>query len=325
MNQHAILIHHAGGPEVLHYEEVPIGPPSRGEARVRHHAIGVNFVDVYFRTGLYPPLGYPFVPGLEGAGVVEAVGGGVTEVSVGDRVAYATRPLGAYCDVRNVPASRLVRLPDAIDARLAAAVMLKGMTAQCLVRRAFRVERGHVVLVHAAAGGVGSLLVQWAHHLFATVIGTVGSEEKAERARNDGCDHVIVYTKEGFVERVRDVTGGRGVHVVYDSVGKDTFQGSLDCLAPLGMLVSFGQSSGAIPPIDIARIARNSLYLTRPSLLDYTARREDLLASAAELFDMLRKRALRVRIGAQHALARAADAHRDLEGRRTSGSTLLLP
>ena len=325
MNQHAILVHHAGGPEVLHYEEVPIGPPSRGEARVRHQAIGVNFVDVYFRTGLYPPLGYPFVPGLEAAGVVEAVGGGVTEVSVGDRVVYATRPLGAYCDVRNVPASRLVRLPDAIDARLAAAAMLKGMTAQCLLRRTFRVERGHVVLVHAAAGGVGSLLVQWAHHLMATVIGTVGSEEKAERARSDGCDHVILYAKEGFVERVREITGGRGAHVVYDSVGKDTFQGSLDCLAPLGTLVSFGQSSGAIPPIEISRIARNSLYLTRPSLFDYTARREDLLASAAELFEMLRKKALRVRIGGQHALALAAEAHRELEARRTSGSSLLLP
>jgi NADPH2:quinone reductase len=325
VNQHAILLHSTGGPEVLQYEEIALGPPSRGEARVRHHAIGVNFVDVYYRSGLYPPLGFPFVPGAEAAGVIEAVGPGVSEFTVGDRVVYASRPLGAYCDVRNMPASRLVALPDDVDFKLGAAVMLKGMTAQFLVRRTFHVERGHTVLVHAAAGGVGSLVCQWAHHLFATVIGVVGTEDKVERAQADGCDHVIVRAKESFQERVREITGGRGVQVVYDSVGRDTFEGSLDSLAPLGMLVSFGQSSGAIPAFEMSRLAKNSLYVTRPSLFDYTAKREDLASGSNELFDMLRKGALRCRIHKQYRLVEAGEAHRDLESRRTSGSSLLIP
>ena len=325
MNQRAIVVHSAGGPEVLQHEEIPIGPPSRGEARIRHAAIGVNFVDVYYRSGLYEPLGYPFVPGLEAAGVVEVVGPGVEEVSVCDRVVYASRPLGSYCDVRNMPASRLIVLPDEIALDLAAAVLLKGMTAAILLRRTFRVERGQTILVHAAAGGVGSLLVQWAHHLFATVIGVVGDEAKAERARVDGCDHVIVRSKESFPERVRDITGGRGVHVVYDSVGKETFKDSLDCLAPLGMLVSFGQSSGPVPPFEVSMLARNSLYLTRPSLFDYTAKREDLLTCAGEVFEMLAKSAIRCRIDKRYPLEHASDAHRDLESRKTTGSTLLVP
>jgi NADPH2:quinone reductase len=320
-----IQVQRSGGPEVLQFAEIELPPPARGEARIRHAAMGVNYIDVYFRTGLYTPPGYPFVPGLEGAGVVEAVGAGVSEVKVGDRVAYAARPLGAYAERRNIPADRVVVVPAGIEEKLAAAIMLKGMTAHYLLRRTFKVERGQTILMHAAAGGVGSLVCQWAHHLGARVIGTVGSDAKAERARADGCDHPIVYTRENFVERVKAITDGRGVDVVYDSVGKDTFDGSIACLAPLGMLVSFGQSSGLVPPFDIRKLAQGSLSLSRPSLLDYTAKREDLVASARELFDVVGQGIVRSRIERTYALKDAAQAHRDLESRKTTGSMILLP
>jgi NADPH2:quinone reductase len=321
----AIQVHRAGGAEELRAAEIDVPPPAAGEVTIRQVAIGVNFIDVYFRTGLYTPPAYPFVPGLEGAGVVEAVGASVRELKAGDRVAYASRPMGAYAARRNVPADRLVKLPANVDEKLAASMMLKGMTAHYLLRRTFEVERGQTILMHAAAGGVGSLVCQWAHHLGAVVIGTVGSDEKAERARADGCDHPIVYTKESFVERVRAITDGRGVDVVYDSVGKDTFQGSIDCLAPLGMLVSFGQSSGAIESFDIRRLSQGSLFLTRPSLLDYTAKREDLLRAASELFDVVGKDIVRIRIERTHALKDAEEAHRELESRKTTGSMILIP
>jgi len=328
MRTRAIVVHALGGPEVLRWEEVELEDPAPGEARVRHAAVGLNFIDVYFRTGLYPAGELPFVPGIEAAGVVEALGAGVEEVAVGDRVAYATRPLGAYSERRNLPARRLVRLPDAphaIGDELAAAVMVKGMTAQYLLRRTFQVEDGHTILVHAAAGGVGSLLCQWGSYLGATVIGTVGSEEKAEQARADGCAHPILYRDEDFVARVREIAPG-GVHVVYDSVGVDTFEGSLDCLAPMGMMVSFGQSSGPRPALELSELARRgSLFLTRPSLMDYVARREDLVATAAEVFELLESGVLRCRIGQRWPLAEAAEAHRALEARRTSGASLLLP
>lgn len=325
MTTPGIQVHRAGGPEVLQLAQIALPPPARGEAQIRHTAIGVNYIDVYFRTALYTPPGYPFVPGMEGAGVVEAVGAGVNEVVVGDRVAYAARPLGAYAERRNIPADRLVKLPPHVDEKLAAAMMLKGMTAHYLLRRTFKVERGHTILMHAAAGGVGSLVCQWAHHLGARVLGTVGNEAKAERARSNGCDHPIVYTREKFVERVKAITDGRGVDVVYDSVGVDTFAGSLECLAPLGMLVSFGQSSGPVPPLDIKKLAQGSFFLTRPSLLDYTAKREDLLTSANELFEVVEKGVVRCRIERSHALKDAAQAHRDLEGRTTTGSMILIP
>jgi NADPH2:quinone reductase len=324
-NTRAIRAHAAGGPDVLRFEDVELAPPDAGEAQVRHAAIGVNFIDVYFRTGLYTPPGYPFVPGMEGAGVVEALGAGVRDLAVGDRVAYAARPMGAYVERRNIPADRLIKLPAGIDDKQAAGMMLKGMTAHYLLRRTFEVERGHTILMHAAAGGVGSLVCPWAHHLGAVVIGTVGSDAKAELARANGCDHAIVYTRENFVERVKAITNGRGVDVVYDSVGKDTFDGSIACLAPLGMLVSFGQSSGSVPPFDIKKLSQGSLYLTRPSLLDYTAKREDLLVAANELFDVVGKGIVQVRIERTHALKDAADAHRDLESRKTTGSMILIP
>jgi NADPH2:quinone reductase len=285
----------------------------------------VNYIDVYFRTGLYTPPQYPFVPGLEGAGVVEAVGAGVRDIAIGDRVAYAARPLGAYAQRRNMPADRLVKLPAEIDEKKAAGMMLKGMTAHYLLRRTFEVARGHTILMHAAAGGVGSLVCQWAHHLGAIVIGTVGTEAKAELAHANGCDHPIVYAKESFVERVKTITDGRGVDVVYDSVGKDTFDGSIACLAPLGMLVSFGQSSGVVPAFDIKKLAQGSLFLTRPSLLDYTAKREDLVRAADDLFDVVSKGIVRCRVERTHALKDAAVAHRDLESRKTTGSMILMP
>jgi NADPH2:quinone reductase len=321
----AIRIHRAGGPDELRYEDVELPPPASGEVQVRNVAIGVNFIDVYHRTGLYPPPGYPFVPGLEGAGVVEAVGASVKDIAVGDRVAYASRPLGAYAAERNMPADRLVKLPANVDEKIAAAIMLKGMTAHVLLHRVFALQRKHTLLVHAAAGGVGSLVCQWAHSIGARVIGTVGNDAKAEQARADGCDHPIVYTRESFVERVKAITDGRGVDVVYDSVGKDTFDGSLECLAPLGTLACFGQSSGLVPPFDIRQLAKGSLTLTRPSLLDYTASREGLIASAAALLDAVGNEVLRVHIGGTHALRDAAQAHHDLEGRASAGSILLIP
>jgi NADPH2:quinone reductase len=321
----AIRVARTGGPEVMELADVELAPPAAGEARVRHTAIGVNFIDVYFRTGLYTPPSLPFVPGMEGAGVVEAIGANVSEVAVGDRVAYASRPLGAYAEARNMPAHRLVKLPREVDDETAAAAMLKGMTAQVLLRRAIRVEKGQTILVHAAAGGVGSIVCQWGHHLGARVIGTVGNDEKAAQAREDGCDHPIVYTRENFVERVRAITDGAGVHVVYDSVGKDTFQGSIECLASRGMVVSFGQSSGLVPPFDLLALSPKSAFLTRASMPEYTQTREELVQTATELFEVMKRGVVRVRTGKRFALQDAAKAHRELEGRRTVGSTILLP
>ncbi len=322
----AIRVAAPGGPDVLRWQEVEAPAPGPGEALLRHTAVGLNFIDVYHRTGLYPVPDHPFTPGMEAAGVVEAVGPGAGEVRPGDRVAYASPPLGAYAERRVMPADRLVVLPHDIDDRTAAAMMLKGMTAEYLVNRTFPVAAGDTVLVHAAAGGVGSILCQWAKHKGATVIGSVGSDAKAERARAKGCDHVVVHGRESLVERVRAVTDGAGVNVVYDSVGQATFMESLDCLKPLGMMVSFGQASGKVPPLDLAVLAaKGSLFLTRPTILTYTARRDDLLASAAQLFEMVRGGFVTVDIAQTYPLAEAARAHRDLEARKTTGSTLLLP
>jgi NADPH:quinone reductase len=321
-----VRVHAVGGPEVLRFEQVEVGEPGPGQARLRQTAVGLNFIDVYHRTGLYPVAGLPFTPGLEAAGVVEAIGAGVSEVAVGDRVAYAAPPIGAYAEARLMQADRLVKLPDGIDDRQAAAMMLKGMTAHYLLRRTFPVQPGQTILFHAAAGGVGLIACQWARHLGARVLGTVGSEAKAELARAHGCDVPIRYDQEDVVARVRELTDGKGVPVVYDSVGKDTFAKSLDCLAPRGMLVAFGQSSGNIPPLDLGVLSqKGSLYVTRPTLMTYTAAREDLLASANELFDVVQEGAVRVEINQTFALRDAAEAHRALEGRKTTGSTLLLP
>ena len=321
---HAIRIHRTGGPEVLSWDTFEVGDPGPGEARVRHTAVGLNFIDTYHRSGLYP-LPLPAVLGSEGAGVVTAVGPGVTEVKVGDRIAYAG-PVGAYAEERLVAAHRLVPLPPGIDEPTAAAAMLKGMTARYLLRKTHRVEAGETVLLHSAAGGVGLLAVQWAKALGATVIGTVSTDAKAELARDAGCDHVVVTSRENFVARVDEITGGAGVRVVYDSVGKETFEGSLDCLAPLGLMVSYGNSSGPVPPFSPLLLSqKGSLFLTRPTLMAYTARREDLLETAADLFSVIRAGAVKVRIGSTYPLREAAAAHAALEGRRTTGSTLLLP
>jgi NADPH:quinone reductase len=321
-----VRVHEVGGPEVLRFEEVEVGSPGPGQALLRQTAVGLNFIDVYYRTGLYPPPQLPFVPGLEAAGVVEAVGDGVREPQVGQRVAYASPPIGAYAERRLMPADRLVALPDGISDEQAAAMMLKGMTAQYLLRRTYRVQSGQTILFHAAAGGVGLIACQWAKHLGATVIGTVGSEAKAELARAHGCAHVIRYDRDDVVARVREITGGKGVPVVYDSVGQATFERSLDCLAPLGMLVSFGQSSGKIPPVDLGILSqKGSLYVTRPTLMTYTAERADLLAAANELFEVVQSGAVRIEINQRFPLRAAAEAHQALEGRRTTGSTLLLP
>jgi len=320
----AIRIHETGGPEVLRWEEVEVGRPGSGEALIRQTAIGLNFIDTYHRTGLYP-LPLPAVLGMEGAGMVEEVGADVTEVKPGDRVAYAG-VLGAYTERRLIAADRLVPLPDSVSDIQAAAMMLKGMTAEYLLLRTHRVQRSETILVHAAAGGVGLIMCQWAKHLGATVIGTVGSDEKAELARANGCHHPIVYTRENFTERVRALTGGAGVPVVYDSVGKDTFLGSLDCLRPLGLMVSFGNASGAVPPFNIGLLAqKSSLFLTRPVLMAYTAKREDLLASARALFEVVESGVVKIKLERTWPLEDAAAAHRELEGRRTTGSTVLIP
>ena len=322
----AIRIHQYGGPEALRWEEVEVSDPGPGQIRIRQSAVGLNYIDVYHRTGLYPLPSLPWTLGMEGAGRVEAVGAGVTELQVGDRVAYASPPVGAYAEVRLIAADRVVTLPEAIDDQTAAAMMLQGMTAQYLLRRTYRVQPGDVVLLHAAAGGVGLIASQWARHLGATVIGTVGSDDKAELARAHGCDHVIVYTRENFVERVREITSGQGVAVVYDSVGQATFMGSLDCLRPLGMMVSFGNASGPVQSFDPGLLAaKGSLFLTRPTLMTYTAQRADLVASAAELFQVVASGAVRIEVRQTYPLAEAAQAHRDLEARNTTGSTVLLP
>ncbi|MBP5996320.1 MAG: quinone oxidoreductase [Azonexus sp.] len=322
---HAIRIHQTGGPEVLLWEEVDVPAPAAGEATVRHHAVGLNFIDTYHRTGLYP-LPLPAGIGLEGAGVVEAVGAGVSEVKVGDRVAYAGGPVGAYAEVRNIPAHRLLKLPDAIAFNTAAAMMLQGLTAAYLLRRTYRVQPGDAVLIHAAAGGVGLIACQWAKALGATVIGTVGSPAKAELVRAHGCDHVINYSTENFTQRVREITGGEGVPVVYDGVGKDTFMGSLDSLRPLGMLVTYGNASGPVPPFDLLQLSqKGSLFVTRPTIVHYTAKRADLEALGAELFDVVASGKVRIEVNQTYALKDAAQAHRDLEARKTTGSTILIP
>ncbi len=321
---HAIRIHENGGPEVLRWEAVDVSDPGPGEAVVRQTASGLNFIDVYFRTGLYPAPSFPLTIGNEGAGVVEAVGDGVTEVAVGDRVAYCMS-LGSYAQSRVIASRLLVRVPDAISNEKAAAAMLKGCTVQYLIRRTHAVQAGETVLFHAAAGGVGLIACQWLKHLGATVIGTVGTPEKAELARAHGCDHPIVYTEENVVERVKEITGGKGVPVVYDSVGKDTFRASIDCLQPRGLMVSFGNASGAVEAFAPGVLAaKGSLFLTRPTLASYTATRAELEETTAELFDVMGRGIVQVDVRQTYPLEQVADAHRDLEARRTTGSTVLL-
>ncbi|HEX5394263.1 MAG TPA: quinone oxidoreductase [Rhodocyclaceae bacterium] len=320
-----IRIHQTGGPEVLQWEEVAVPPPGPGEVTLQQEAVGLNFVDIYVRTGLYPaPL--PSGLGQEGAGVVTAVGEGVTDLRVGDRVAYAGGPLGAYAEVRNMPAQHLVRLPDGISTELAAAMLLRGLTAQYLLRRTYRVQSGDPVLIHSAAGGVGMIAAQWAKALGAHVIGTVGSAGKAELARSHGCDEVIILGQENLPERVKALTGGEGVAVAYDAVGKDTFFDSLDSIRPLGMMVSFGNASGPVPPISVLELSkRGSLFLTRPSLFAYTRKRGDLLAMAEELFDVIKTGKVKIEVGQSYALQEAGRAQTDLAERRTTGCTVLLP
>lgn len=322
---HAIRFSRPGGPEALRWEEVDLPAPQPHEVTVRHHAVGLNFIDIYYRTGRYP-LDLPSGIGLEGAGVIEAVGSAVSDLKAGDRVAYAGGPVGAYAEARNLPADRLVKLPEAIDFRTAAAMMLQGMTAQYLLRRTYRVQPGDTILIQAAAGGVGLIVCQWAKALGARVIGTVGSDEKAALALAHGCDHPIVYTREDFVARVKEITGGEGVPVVYDSVGADTFAKSLDCLRPLGMMVTFGQSSGPIAPVDTQELSkRGSLFLTRPTLFTYVAKRADLLQTANELFEVVVSGKVKIEVNQAYALKDAAQAQADLEARKTTGSTVLLP
>ncbi len=322
----AVRVHKAGGPEVLTFEEVEVPAPGPGQVKIRNRAIGVNFIDTYFRMGMYPsPVGMPFVSGNEGAGDVIAVGPGVTDVKVGDRVGY-TSALGAYAAERILPADRAVKLPDAISYEQAAAMMLKGMTAQYLLRRTYKVQKGDNVLIHAAAGGVGLIASQWANHLGANVIGTVGSKDKGELAKKNGAHHIIYYRDEDFVAKVKEITGGKLCEVVYDGVGKATFPGSLDCLKPLGMFVSFGSASGQVDAFNINILqTKGSLFATRPTLNHYVAKREDLVKTANELFDVVASGAVKIPINQTYALKDAAKAHRDLEGRNTTGSTILVP
>ena len=320
----AIVMQQTGGPECLLWQDVEIGDPGPGEARIRQTAVGLNYIDVYVRTGAYPLLQLPGTPGMEAAGVVEAVGDGVTHIKPGDRVAYGT-VLGAYADTRIAPADRLVPISEGVEDPTAAAMMLKGMTAEYLLHRTTQVRPGDTILMHAAAGGVGLILCPWAKHIGATVIGTVGSDEKAALAKAHGCDHTIVYSRDDFVGRVEEITGGKGVNKVFDGVGKDTFQGSFDCLAPMGHLVSFGQSSGPVEPVTTAMLGQKSATLSRPSLFHYSAAAEDLQAMAANLMDVVAKGVVTIEIGQTYPLAEAAQAHRDLEARKTTGSTVLLP
>src|SRR6202045_4491686 len=318
-----VRFHETGGPEVLRWEDVEVGEPGEGQARVRHTAVGLNYIDTYHRSGLYPmPL--PSGIGVEGAGIVEDVGPGVTGLKPGDRVAYAGGPLGAYSEARVMPSDRLVPVPAGITDQQAAAMMLKGMTAWYLVRRTHPVQPGETILIHAAAGGVGLIVCQWAKHLGATVIGTVGDEAKARLVRENGCDYPILYKHEDFVAKVSELTQGKKLPVVYDSVGKDTFYKSLDCLAPLGLMVSFGQSSGSVGPVDIGILAaQGSLFLPRPTLNTYTASREEILTAARELFEVVQSGAVKIAVNQTYSLREAARAHRDLEGRKTTGSTVL--
>ena len=320
----AIRIHETGGPEVLRWEEVTLAAPRANEVLMRQTAVGLNYIDTYHRTGLYP-LELPAILGREAAGVVEAVGDEVDSLAVGDRVAYALEP-GSYCEARVIDAGRLVRLPDAIDDRTAAAMLLKGLTVQYLLRSCYQVHAGDTVLIHAAAGGVGLIACQWAKALGATVIGTMGSAQKAALAVSHGCDHPILYKEQDFVARVQELTDGAGVRAVYDSVGRDTFDGSLDCLATRGTLVSFGQSSGPVEPFNIGVLAaKGSLNLTRPTLAHFIASATELAAASGELFGLYISGALRIEIGRTYPLSEATQAHRDLEARATSGSTVLLP
>jgi len=322
---HAIRIHQHGGPEALKWDTVDVPAPGQGQIRVMHHAIGLNYIDTYQRSGLYKLPGLPSVLGMEGAGEVTAVGAGVGDLKVGDRIAYAN-PMGSYAEERVMPADRAVKLPEGIDYKTAAAMMLQGMTVRYLLRQTYKVGPGTTMLFHAAAGGVGLIACQWAKHLGATIIGTTSSEEKIKLAKAAGCTHVINYKTEDFVKRVKEITGGAGCDVVYDSIGKDTFPASLDCLKPLGLWVSFGNASGAIQAFDIGVLAaKGSLYATRPSLFAYTATRSDLLANANDLFDVVRKGVVKISVNQTYALKDTAQAHRDLEARKTTGSTVLVP
>ncbi len=322
----AVRVHKVGGPEVMTYEEIEIAAPGQGQIRVKQHAAGVNFIDTYFRMGMYPsPVGLPFVVGNEGAGEVTAVGPGVVDFKVGDRVAYVVA-LGCYAAERVVPADRVIKLPANISYQQAAAMMLKGMTAEYLVRRTFKVEKGMNVLVHAAAGGVGLILCQWANHLGANVIGTVGSKDKAALAKANGCHHTILYRDEDFAARTKEITGGKLCEVVYDGIGKTTFPASLDCLKPLGMFVSYGSASGPVEAFNINLLqTKGSLFATRPTLNTYAAKRQDLLAIANGLFDVVGKGAVKIPINQKYALKDAVKAHKDLEGRATTGSSILVP
>jgi len=325
MKTNVIRVHKIGGPEEMVLESLDVATPKDNEVVIRQKAIGLNFIDTYFRSGLYPaPLPTPI--GMEAAGVIEELGAGVTDFKVGDRVAYASRPLGSYSEIRVFPTENLVKIPDDISDETAAAIMLKGMTAEYLIRRTYKVSAGQTVLFHAAAGGVGLIACQWLKALGATVIGTVGSNEKAELAKANGCEHTILYKEESFVDVVKDITNGAGVPVVYDSVGKDTALLSLDCLSPLGFLVIFGNSSGNAPPIEPGLLAaKGSLYVTRPTLFNYNDTREKLIDSANSVFDMVRSGKISIKIGAKYDLKDAVQAHKDLEGRKTTGCVLLTP
>jgi NADPH:quinone reductase-like Zn-dependent oxidoreductase len=325
MKAHAIRIQRTGGPEVLTWEEVDVGEPGEGEVLLQQKAVGLNYIDVYHRSGLYPvPL--PSGIGQEAAAVVEKVGPGVKGLRRGDRVAYTTMPLGAYSTARVLPAARLIKIPKEIDDTTAASMMLQGMTVEYLLHRTYRVRDGDTILVHAAAGGIGLIMCQWAKALGATVIGTVSTDEKAAIAKEHGCDHAIIYTREDFVARVKEITGGKGLPVVYDSVGKDTWPKSLDCLRPRGLMVSFGNASGPLPPINSSDlVSRGSLFFTRPTLASYTATRDELELSASRVIRAIKSGKVKIRINQTYPLRAAADAHRDLEARKTTGSTVLLP
>jgi len=322
----AVRVHAAGGPEVLKFDDIDVTNPAAGEIRIRHTAIGLNFIDVYMRTGLYPLPALPTPIGMEGAGVVDALGEGVEGLNVGDRVAYASQPPGAYAQLRNLAAERVVKVPDTIADKTAAAMMLQGLTAQYLLRQTYRVQAGDTILMHAAAGGVGLIVCQWAKHLGATVIGTVGSDEKAALAKAHGCDHTILYRDENFKDKVMDLTDGGGVNVVYDSIGKDTFMDSLACLKKRGTMVTYGNASGPVDPFQPALLGKmGSLYLTRPTLFDYIAERKNLVAMADELFDVVSSGVVKVEIHQEYPLSETAQAHIDLEARKTTGSTVLIP
>ena len=322
---HAIRVHKYGGPEVLQWEEVEAGAPMQGQLKLKHHAIGVNFIDVYLRTGLYPQPSFPFVPGMEGAGEVTAVGAGVTDLKMGDRVAYAGAA-GSYATERLIPADKVVKIPDGIEYKTAAGMMLQGMTVRYLLRKTYKVGAGTTLLMHAAAGGIGLIACQWAKHLGATLIGTAGTDEKCKLALAHGAAHCINYSKENFVERVKEITGGKGCDVVYDSIGKDTFPKSLDCIKPLGLFVTFGNASGPIEAFNAGILAaKGSLYMTRPTLNTYTAARTDLVETANDLFDVVKKGAVKIAVNHTYPLKDAGQAHRDLEARKTTGSIVLMP